>query len=193
MNKKSHLLVTEKIIKNIPEKGRTWCLFGSILPDLLLHTYLKGHTWESSFETISRKMQKLEKKGKNSRYSYLMLGYILHYVEDFYTLAHNPVFEGKLPKHVLYENKLEKHLKEKDALLFEKSDVVMSLPMTLSYLQKSHEKYLSKAGDVETDVKYIWKAAEAVSSCLLRAMEVNNIEKESMPTYAFWGYQKMHM
>ena len=42
MNKKSHVLITKKVTENIPERGRMWFLLGSILPDLLLHTYLKG-------------------------------------------------------------------------------------------------------------------------------------------------------
>ena len=61
MNKRSHLFVTEKIVKNLPEEKRSW---------------------------------------------------VLHYVEDFYTLAHNFVFEGGLPSHILYERQLEDYLKE---------------------------------------------------------------------------------
>lgn len=70
MNKRSHLFVTEKIVKNLPEEKRSW---------------------------------------------------VLHYVEDFYTLAHNFVFEGGLPSHILYERQLEDYLKE-EAVFSEKEN-----------------------------------------------------------------------
>lgn len=69
-------------------------MLGSILPDILVHTYIKKHTWKSSFDNTVNRIQKLEEKGKNSRYSFLKLGYVLHYVEDFFTYAHNSIFEG---------------------------------------------------------------------------------------------------
>lgn len=100
MNKRSHLFLTGKIAKNLPEEKKRWVLFGSILPDILCHTYLKGHTWESSFDGIEKRMYGLEQQGGDNRFSYLMLGWVLHYVEDFYTLAHNPVFAGDLQDHM---------------------------------------------------------------------------------------------
>ena len=177
MNKRSHLFVTEKIVKNLPEEKRSWVLFGSILPDLLYHTYFKGHTWESSFDRIEKRMYELEQHGSDNRFSYLMLGWVLHYVEDFYTLAHNPVFEGGLPSHILYERQLEDYLKE-EAVFSEKNGPAMSLTATIRYLRENHEKYLIKAGNFETDICYIYKAVQAVSSCLLRAIAVNEQESQ---------------
>ena len=153
MNKRSHLFVTGKIAEQIPEKGRNWFLLGSILPDFLYHTYWKGHMFESSFDSISKKMCELEKHGRDNRFSYLILGYILHYVEDFYTLAHNPVFEGSLPSHILYEKQLEEYLKEEDRFPENENDSVMSLDATLQYLRDEHKEYLKEAGNFETDAK----------------------------------------
>ena len=196
MNKRSHLFVTEKIVKNLPKEKRSWVLFGSVLPDLLYHTYLKGHKWESSFDSISRKMYELEKHGRDNRLSYLMFGYILHYVEDFYTLAHNPIFEGGLPSHILYEGQLEDYLKE-EAVFSEKENVpAMSLAATIQYLRENHERYLTKAGNFETDIHYIYEAVQAVSSCLLRAIAVNEQESketEGIPVYAISDYQKVRL
>ena len=162
MNKKSHLFVTGKIAENLPRRDRRWLLLGSILPDILFYTYLKGHTWESSFENISKKIYELGMNGRNNRYSYLMLGYMLHYVEDFYTLAHNPVFEGNLSEHIMYERKLSKYLSERNYLLSGKKDNKMTITAVLEYLKNSHKTYLEQAGDFETDVLYIYTTAEMV-------------------------------
>lgn len=167
-------------------KQRSWVLFGSILPDLLYHTYLKGHTWESSFDRIEKRMYELEQHGSDNRFSYLMLGWVLHYVEDFYTLAHNPVFEGGLPSHILYERQLEDYLKEEAIFSEKENEPAMSLTIAVRYLRENHEKYLKKAENFETDIHYIYEAVRAVSSCLLRAIAVNEQEsKEAEPIKRF--------
>lgn len=196
MNKKSHVLITKKVTENIPERGRMWFLLGSILPDLLLHTYLKGHTWESAFEHISGKMYELERNGRNDWYSYLMLGYILHYIEDFYTFAHNQVFEGGLAKHIRYEKALAKYLGQEGTIRGKKRENRMSLSVTMAYLEKTHREYLKEAGNFETDAVYIYKAAEAVSSCMLWAFEVNSREDEStesVPVDVISDYRKVRL
>ena len=47
MKKRSHLFVTREIIEQVPQNKRKWLLLGSILPDILVHTYIKKHTWKS--------------------------------------------------------------------------------------------------------------------------------------------------
>lgn len=135
MNKRSHLFVTEKIVKNLPEEKRSW---------------------------------------------------VLHYVEDFYTLAHNFVFEGGLPSHILYERQLEDYLKEEAIFSEKENEPAMSLTIAVRYLRENHEKYLKKAENFETDIHYIYEAVRAVSSCLLRAIAVNEQEsKEAEPIKRF--------
>ena len=101
MNKRSHLFVTEKTVKNLPEEKRSG---------------------------------------------------VLQYVEDFYAVAHNFVFEGGLPSHILYERQLEDYLKE--------------------------EAVFSEKENKPADICYIYKAVQAVSSCLLRAIAVNEQESQ---------------
>ena len=50
MKKRSHLFVTREIIEQVPQNKRKWLLLCSILPDILVHTYIKKHTWKSSFD-----------------------------------------------------------------------------------------------------------------------------------------------
>ncbi len=100
--------------------------------------------------------------GRNNRYSYLMLGYMLHYVEDFYTLTHNPVFEGNLSEHIMYERKLSNYLSERNYLLSGKKDNKMTITAVLEYLKNSHKTYLEQAGDFETDVLYIYYSRDGI-------------------------------
>lgn len=196
MNKRCHLLITAKIVRNLPKEKRSWVLFGSILPDLMYHTYLKGHFWESSFDMIEKRMYELVQHGSDNRFSYLMLGWVLHYVEDFYTLAHNSVFEGGLPSHILYERQLEDYLKEEAEFSERESGPAMSLAAVIQYLRENHERYLTKAGNFETDIHYIYEAVQAVSSCLLRAFAVNageSKETEGIPAYAIPDYHKVRL
>ena len=62
MKKRSHLFVTREIIEQVPQNKRKWLLLGSILPDILVHTYIKKHTWKSSFDNTVNRIQKLEEK-----------------------------------------------------------------------------------------------------------------------------------
>ena len=100
--------------------------------------------------------------GRNNRYSYLMLGYMLHYVEDFYTLAHNPVFEGNLSEHIMYERKLSKYLSERNYLLSGKKEKKMTITAVLEYFKNSDNTYLEQAGDFETDVLYIYYSRDGI-------------------------------
>ena len=46
MDKIGHLVMTKSLSGNIHRAHKAALLFGSILPDLLVYTYLEGHTWE---------------------------------------------------------------------------------------------------------------------------------------------------
>ena len=89
MDKIGHLVMTKSLSGNIHRAHKAALLFGSILPDLLVYTYLEGHTWEATFEQITKQMKALEAKGRGGSFSYLKLGWILHYVEDYFTYPHN--------------------------------------------------------------------------------------------------------
>ena len=85
MDKIGHLVMTKSLSGNIHRAHKAALLFGSILPDLLVYTYLEGHTWEATFEQITKQMEVLEAKGRGGSFSYLKLGWILHYVCLLYT------------------------------------------------------------------------------------------------------------
>ena len=140
----------------------------------IYHTYLTGHTWESAFEKIVRKMESFESWGGMSGFSCMYLGYLLHYVEDYFTFVHNPIYQGDLWTHILYEKQLEKYLKrEQLAGVEQEAFEVLSFPMALQYVEESHRDYLRVAGTCETDARYIYRAVQVVSNCLLLAFAAN--------------------
>ena len=174
MNKRSHLYVTGKILVDLPRKKRRWVLVGSILPDILCHTYFRGHTFQSSFDMVKKTMCNLKKRGRDNWFSYLMLGYVLHYVEDYFTFVHNPIYQGDLWTHILYEKQLEKYLRrERFSGVEQEAFEVLSFPMALQYVEESHRDYLRVAGTCETDARYIYRAVQVVSNCLLLAFAAN--------------------
>lgn len=191
MKKRSHLFVTKEIADQVPKSKRKWLLFGSILPDILVYTYIKKHTWMSSYDVTIKRIKKLEEKGTDSFLSYLKLGYVLHYVEDFFTYAHNCVFEGDFSEHVAYENAFQNHLFDAghpadwDADE-QKKEVICSTEEAIRYLNRKHAQYLKEAGTIQTDARYIREAAGTIGMFLVRAFAINSMEETEevyMPSY----------
>lgn len=185
MKKKSHILVTKTLMNEIPGKYQPLLTLGSILPDLLFHTYITGHTWDSSYDKVSRWIYRLEKYGRNNFCFYLMLGYTLHYIEDFFTFAHNSSFDGGLCSHVEYEQKLSEYL-TKEGIISSSKEELMPLSLTMEYLKKCHADYLKyslehiKSAEADmmykNDLKYMCRAVNAVGNCLLNAIWINSMQ-----------------
>lgn len=64
MNKYGHVTVTKRLTPKLKKRHDFALRLGSIMPDILLHTYIKGHTWDSSYNKISRRLQRLERHGR---------------------------------------------------------------------------------------------------------------------------------
>ena len=87
----------------LPAGCRRGLYLGSILPDLLVHTYLRGHTWDTSGEKVLTKLKELEELGILNVWTGIRFGMLLHYLEDFFTMAHSRYFQGNLVEHIRYE------------------------------------------------------------------------------------------
>lgn len=162
MNKKGHLLLTERIIGKDFQPYKRWLMFGSILPDLLYHTYLTGHTWESAFEKIARKMESFESWGGMNGFSCMYLGYLLHYVEDFFTFPHNSGFRGRLAEHIQYEKQFTQYLLSDNDQPALNMETVTSTDDLKDQLCRLHEKYEQEQTGFETDERYICQAVGCV-------------------------------
>lgn len=162
MNKKGHLLLTERIMGKELQPYKGWLMFGSILPDLLFHTYLTGHTWETAFEKTVRKMESFESWGGMSGFSCMYLGYLLHYVEDFFTFPHNSGFRGGLTKHIRYERQFTQYLENDNHQFALNMEPGASADDLKGQLCRLHEKYEQEQSGFETDECYIRQAVSCV-------------------------------
>ena len=146
MDKIGHLVVTKSLTGNMHKTHKAALLLGSILPDLFVYTYLEGHTWEATFDKIINHMEVLEEKGRGGCFSYLKLGWVLHYVEDYFTYPHNTIFEGTIPEHYAYEKKMTRWMR--DGALEQMSMPICkkldSSSQLKNRIQELHDNYLSQ-------------------------------------------------
>lgn len=181
MNKISHLLVTGALLSKYTEFGRMrrmLVLTGSILPDILLHTYVKGHTWSERSDEIFQVIRARQGMEKQNPAFFLRYGCALHYIEDFFTWAHNLNFDGTLKEHTLYELQLYRELVgHKDEVLSNDNGVEMDAEQLISQLEALHEEYMKKTPDVKNDRYYITKAAGMAADYFFAAWRSSGLGK----------------
>ena len=184
MNKIGHLKVTEWIAESVGIEYKFWLKLGSILPDILVHTYLTGHTWATAFHKTGIRITKLQQCGKQSRYSYLKLGYILHYIEDYFTFPHNNWFVGSLAEHVRFETELTAHLFSWNYSINNlKNTKAMSAEQLLSYLEELHLQYQQEKPGLDNDIKYIWEAVHCVLDSFVAEFQKNHQKNRNVYVY----------
>ncbi len=159
MNKYGHLTVTKRFTDKLKKRHAFALRLGSIMPDILVHTYIKGHTWESSYDKIARRLRRLERHGRINFLSFLSLGYALHYIEDYFTYPHNSWYPDTMSEHVLYEIKFMNYIKEADnntsIHLTSHNRYGASADKMLDYLITSHKQYASYEQGFDNDYSYI--------------------------------------
>lgn len=180
MKKTGHLLVTDLTSGGLTKAQRFFLLTGSILPDILVHTYLKGHTWLGSFEDNCKRMRKLAEKGTYNWYSCLILGYILHYVEDYFTYPHNIGFTGSLAEHCQYEKEMLLYLQSEleNEIIFKENDSILSSDMLCCYLHGLHSEYMRAKQCFENDSKYAVVAVQQAAVYFFRVFQRNQETKK---------------
>ena len=160
MNKYGHVTVTKRLTPKLKKRHDFALRLGSIMPDILLHTYIKGHTWDSSYHKVPRRLQRLERHGRMNCFSFLSLGYALHYIEDYFTFPHNRTFDGSLRQHNTYEKHLKNELKAfvesgRADVYAEKNLRFDTLNQLLDYIRERHNVYLDRKRSIEEDIHYI--------------------------------------
>lgn len=153
-------MITENYADGLSARHKFCLKLGCILPDILVYTYLVGHTWEDTYRTICAKMVHLEKTGKNNCISFLRLGYLLHYMEDYFTYTHNSWFHDGFIAHVRYEHKLAKHIKQTIENTDKKTTCkIMSAEGLYEKLLQLHEEYAAETPDFCQDYEYVSEIA----------------------------------
>ena len=173
----------------VPSRCHVGLLVGSVLPDILVHTYLMGHTWKASGAMILNKLEKLEQSDSLNIWTVLRLGMILHYIEDFFTMSHSRFFQGNLLEHIGYEMRLQRYIQatfNRRYKLYDK-DVentqiysMNDLKERMVSLQKEYEKEIKEAaGDevlcFQTDLEYMNIAVQTVAGYLIPALNRKSI------------------
>lgn len=184
MNKKSHIVFTKKMNIEMPAMCRAGLLVGSILPDILVHTYLTGHTWKASGNMILNKLEKLEQSDSLNVWTALRLGMTFHYIEDFFTMSHSRFFQGNLLEHIGYEMRLQRYIRAtfngryklydgdvENTQIYSMDD----LKERIIFLQKEYENEIKDAsGDEEmcfqTDLEYMNIVVQTVAGYLIPEM-----------------------
>lgn len=167
MDKIGHLVITKSLSGNLQGTHKAALLIGSVLPDFLVYTYLTGHTWEATFEQITKQMESLEEKGRGRSFSYLKLGWMLHYVEDYFTYPHNTIFEGTIPEHYAYEKKMTKWMREGalDDMPQPVCKKLDSAAQVSERLQELHDRYLQEEMCYENDTAYMRQMVLEIMNC----------------------------
>lgn len=152
---------------------------GCILPDLLVHTYLKGHTWKGSHESLEVMLSQLEKEGSVNFLSFLRLGYATHYIEDYFTFPHNENFHKGFFSHIAYERRLSQFIrKDRDALAEVQPGCPLSEELIRQYIDQKHEDYLKQEPGEANDVGYMMPAVSKIIQSYVMIFACNEAEKE---------------
>ena len=183
MNKKSHIIFTKKMNIELPVGCRRGLYLGSILPDLLVHTYLRGHTWKASGEKVLTKLKALEELGILNVWTGIRFGMLLHYLEDFFTMAHSRYFQGNLVEHIRYEVRLSRYIRALFAGNYKLYDgdpdntqvySMEDLHERIVSLQKDYQKEIREAEDetlcFATDLEYMNMAVQTVVGYMIPVM-----------------------
>lgn len=140
-------------------KYSKYLVLGSIMPDINLFTYVRGHKYKESIKFIEQKTKELTEKPVWNRKSYYDLGIILHYLADYFTFPHNPNFHGSLAEHCDYEKKLRyrftSFLKSRRKRKEQDADTANNVMQMFRYLDEKHQEYIATTPSVETDCNYI--------------------------------------
>lgn len=155
---------------------------GSIMPDILVHTYWVGHKHDTTAKRVEKNLNNLKKHGSWSLVNCFRLGYNLHFLEDYFTHPHNSNFEGGFVDHCKYEFRLKKVLKSRLKQNHTPPAPFSSGTSVSSVLKEIHREYMRTAPSPENDVRYIVAAAEAVSQELFSAF---NAQASSPRSLAF--------
>jgi len=153
MNKPSHIRLSGYLIQNtLLEKYSFFIKLGSILPDLLIFTYITGHRYEETVEWFSISTTRLLAHGHLHVLSALHLGYLLHYAADYFTLPHNNNYTEGLCNHLIYEKKLENYL---EFFLSAPENQKMINVAFLNSTEQIRQSYLENSPSFENDLAHI--------------------------------------
>lgn len=180
MNIKSHLKLASSIAKSSRSGMKTTekisFMFGNILPDITCSFLKYPHIPSVMYPCVMSAIKKYLADIDNGIYpTWLQTGVITHYLADFFTSAHNAKFGFNRRAHYIYEQILERKLKE----FILKNDLPSAYPNSennvIQIITQLHKEYVNSPLGFERDVQFITKACNYYAGIIeLRIREGNH-------------------
>lgn len=142
-----------------PDRNPTTYFKGSIR-----HQWMRGHNYPNAKRFIQKLSYRLEKKKSFTIMDFYILGKLIHYTADAFTLAHNDFFPQSLTHHREYEIRLQAYF-----LTFLKSDPnvnVLPAESIIAAICSYHSEYSRQEPHIHTDADYILSACCCIFSIL---------------------------
>lgn len=156
MNKKTHVLLARRYMEGRLSKAELKALcIGAYLPDVGVMCFFRAHTYARHKDRVVRLGEGVLSGGSGCWY-WLKVGYLSHYIADFFTEPHNRVkFTQFCSHHRDYEAALHAYFL---AHLWKVTMIELRGNYNLSVrLPALHTLYMSDLGTVEVDFDYIVK------------------------------------
>lgn len=179
METKDHLALGQYLLEKYGNEElyrHKWAfLWGCIEPDCNVLTYfhgvrkcknLSGHNAENTETIIASYLRDFQSSGLHSSYDYFLLGVMLHYSADTFTLPHNRFSQMSLREHVAYEAQLHRRFQDALSHTSEQRHSGRTDVLFPNYL-KLREAYCCSEHTQERDCMFILTVCESLfAGCL---------------------------
>lgn len=164
MRKKSHWRLADYLMRD-NERPAIEFMFkvGSVAPDFMIRSMIKGHSYSTTTQRVERRLSKLEQYGRWNLVSAYRLGYVTHYVADYFTAPHNEHGEFGLRDHCAFEKQQLYRLRSQLRGQWNTPKQYQMQGDVMEYIKTIHDEYLEQMPQVETDCSYIVNVTEQIA------------------------------
>ena len=190
MRKKSHISLANHMLEEFKDErllAHSFMFrFGSLLPDLVPSFITKKHQFDTTFDILERKLNKIvmQYKGEAGLSMRLCkdLGVITHYIADYFTLPHNHKFTGNFKDHCIYEEFLKYAMRRYVRQEYVRSQPLIRMPMPTVediciFIKECHEEYIRMTVDgQDIDCRHSVEVCRQVMEALMRILHQQQYE-----------------
>ncbi len=201
MRKKSHISLAMYLVREMKLEGlykhRKAFYFGSILPDLTPKMVTSPHEFATSYADIQEFIRSIFAEGIGEEWKervfWRRIGFVLHYMADYFTFPHNVSFEGNLKDHCMYESEMKYYLREfvwtaEARQIFargrEEARRIRNIEELFGYIEKMHEAYMQSEHSVAEDCRQILLLCSAALGVLAQAADTERMVRV-VPRYGW--------
>lgn len=164
MRKKSHWRLAKYLMRENHRPAIAMMFkIGSVAPDFMVRSMIQGHSYDTTLQRVERRLAMLEENGRWNLVSAYRVGYVTHYLADYFTAPHNNHGEFNLRTHCSFEKQQLRMLREHLDDRWTQAKEYDEYPNLMEYLETMHADYLKQLPAVNTDCVYITDVTEQVS------------------------------